>query len=274
MNKNEQLEYIKLNFKTKSNKELANDLGLSIRRITMLKSELGINPCENRSILKEEKCKYIREHHKDMTYAQLAEALNCSKANISRLIVEMKITKLNYEKAIEMPNEIFKQLDLIECSNYYVSNYGRIKNIKNNIIIPNRDKGGYFNVRLYNDKHKYKNMLVHRLVAIIFIPNPENKREVNHKDGNKCNNHVDNLEWVTPKENSQHSWKTGLSKRKQGEQVWNAKSEKDVRIVCELLEKNYYPKDIVALHPEYNINWIISIKNGYNWKHISSDYNF
>lgn len=68
---------------------------------------------------------------------------------------------------------------------------------------------GYASVRLPD-----KNHFVHRLVAEAFVPNPENKPMVNHKDGNKRNNNVTNLEWVTAQENSVHAWKYGLRPRK------------------------------------------------------------
>ena len=94
---------------------------------------------------------------------------------------------------------------------YKISNLGNIKNFKNQIHASSIDKYGYLQVVLYY-KEKPKCFRVHRLVAEAFIPNPENKPTVNHKDGNKQNNCIGNLEWNTIKENSQHAWKTGLCK--------------------------------------------------------------
>lgn len=94
---------------------------------------------------------------------------------------------------------------------YQVSTSGNIKSLRNKgmILKPHEDKGGYLTVCLYW-KCKYKCYKVHRLVATAFIENPENKRTVNHKDGNKKNNSVENLEWATHSENIIHAHATGL----------------------------------------------------------------
>ena len=100
-------------------------------------------------------------------------------------------------------------------NNYFVSNTGLIKStsrkvkckggfrvIKERVLKTFKKIGGYE----FCDLGRKNKRLVHRLVAIAFIPNPENKPCVNHKDGNKHNNNVDNLEWVTYSENEFHSY--------------------------------------------------------------------
>lgn len=99
---------------------------------------------------------------------------------------------------------------------YFISNSGIIQTVdrhivkkdgskmfvKGRLIKYNQDKDTYFYINVKSGiNKKYK---IHRLVAQIFIPNPERKPIVNHKDGNKQNNHVDNLEWTTIRENRQH----------------------------------------------------------------------
>jgi len=90
-----------------------------------------------------------------------------------------------------------------EFPNYDVSNLGNIRNNKSNKIMKICIKSGYYHVSLLNTSVK-KTLKVHRLVALAFIENPKNKSEVNHKDKNKLNNHVNNLEWMTRQENNIH----------------------------------------------------------------------
>ena len=83
-------------------------------------------------------------------------------------------------------------------------------------IMREKKKNGEKEIVKLKSNHGYavisSSTYVHRIVAKTFIPNPENKTDVNHKDGNKKNNHVDNLEWVTKSENTRHAYSTGLLK--------------------------------------------------------------
>lgn len=88
--------------------------------------------------------------------------------------------------------------------NYEVSNTGLVRNIKTgNLIKPEIQFKGYYRVQLYKNNKK-RNYRIHRLVAEAFIDNPENKPHVNHKNLDKSNNCVENLEWVTWQENNRH----------------------------------------------------------------------
>lgn len=93
---------------------------------------------------------------------------------------------------------------------YYVNEFGIIKNSKTGKEYSGKiDNRGYLRVDIsINGKRKV--VFPHRIVAETFIPNPDNLPEVNHKDGDKTNDYVENLEWVTAKENTTHAVKTGL----------------------------------------------------------------
>lgn len=92
---------------------------------------------------------------------------------------------------------------------YEVSNYGNVRNIKTKKILkPAMHNKGYYKVCLCNNK-KQKNKFIHRLVAESFIDN-QNKKQVNHINGIKTDNKVENLEWVTCQENIKHSYENEL----------------------------------------------------------------
>lgn len=107
--------------------------------------------------------------------------------------------------------EIWKDISGYEGL-YQVSNLGRVKrffkNGKENFLSGKKDKDGYIEVILSSNQRK-KYYRLHRLVADAFVPNLENKPQINHKDRNKQNNYADNLEWVTCSENVSHTFSTG-----------------------------------------------------------------
>ena len=89
---------------------------------------------------------------------------------------------------------------------YLISNLGRIKRIKTNrIITPDKEEKGYRRLSIIINGKK-KHYAVHRLVALAFIPNPENKSQVDHIDNDKNNNCVNNLRWCSNKENAKWRW--------------------------------------------------------------------
>jgi hypothetical protein len=122
-----------------------------------------------------------------------------------------------------MEEEIWKDVEGFE--GYKVSSFGRIKSFKHKkagrILKLPLKAWGYFQTTLFK-LGKPKFLSVHKLVALAFIPNPENKPEVNHIDGNKTNNNVQNLEWVTLSENSLHAFKIGLSKKGKDRKNWKS----------------------------------------------------
>lgn len=160
-----------------------------------------------------------------------------------------------------------------EYPDYYVSYCGNIIRGKNDRSLKQVPHGipPYPSIRTCINNVP-KNTKVHRLVALTWIPNddPENKTQINHKDGNKFNPHGDNLEWVTEAQNQRHAIAEGLKGR--GEGLYNSQfTEEQVHEICKFLVDGHLIKD-VADRFGGNKDLIRKIKSGDTYFHIRNLY--
>jgi hypothetical protein len=133
---------------------------------------------------------------------------------------------------------------------YKINDVGNIYSVRTKKILKPRKSSGYLIVCL-SVNNKKNQQLVHRLVAQTFIDNPDNKKTVNHIDGNKMNNSVSNLEWSTQSENSKHAFKNGLNKGydKTGHKNPNVRLTKEIiENVQLLISKGIKTKVIASLN--------------------------
>lgn len=157
---------------------------------------------------------------------------------------------------------------------YEVSNIGQIINIKSGKMMKSsHNEKGYCQVKLrFNDKGNTR--IIHRLVAIVFIPNPENKPQVNHINAKKDINWVGNLEWNTCQENIDHAVKNNLQTHLIGEDSNNSKyTNQQVHNVCKLLEENKLFNIEIAKITGVDVSAVSKIKCRSGWGHISDKYN-
>lgn len=149
-----------------------------------------------------------------------------------------------------------------------VSNHGDVKS-HGKLVKCEICKNGYKRIHVSHHGIQFK-FLVHRLVAETFIPNPDNLPCVNHKDGNKLNNSVDNLEWCTFSRNNKHAYETGLK---------SAKGENNGRHKLTENDVDYIRKNYIKRHPEFSFaamarkfgvdkKTVESAYKGINWRHV------
>lgn len=163
-----------------------------------------------------------------------------------------------------------KQINLFG-KEYLIYENGDLINLKTNKKIKAFDNGvGYLRVGIYVGQNKHRPIYIHRLLAQTFIPNPENKIEVNHKDGNTKNNDLSNLEWVTKSENQLHAYKIGLNKPSpsMGEKNGNAVLTDEIVTKIRTMFKN--GKRQCEIVKELNINKfrVSNVILNKSWKHI------
>lgn len=166
--------------------------------------------------------------------------------------------------------EIWKEVKDYEGM-YEVSNLGNVRNFKTKHVLKSSlSKKGYPKVNLWKNKG-YKTRPIHRLVAIAFIKNNLYKPQVNHIDGNKTNNRLDNLEWCTQEENMRHAVDMGLKVGMSGEDNGRCKiTEKLAKKIIEDIKNGHRNIDIKN---KYNVtkDIVSNIKSKKAWKHLSEE---
>ncbi len=170
----------------------------------------------------------------------------------------------------DLPGELWEPIP--EFTHYEASTCGRIRSLrfdKIKIMKPAIIQRNYRQVNLsFGTGHKH--YLVHRLIASTFLPNPNSKQEVNHRDGNKANNQVANLEWISNQENITHAVNSGI--RGQGERHHRSKlTEQDVRWIYAAHSKGSETAQQLADRFAVSVVQIRNILRGTSWSHLSND---
>jgi len=218
-----------------------------------------------------------------------AEFFYRNKNNYDGLHAECKIcaSRQNYEYRVmlgqrereivqDLPGEEWEPIVERELL-YSISNFGRAKRTKSGqhthdgkLLKPALDKDGYQVINLIEDGRR-RTLKIHRIVLGSFIGQCPEGMQVNHKDGDKTNNCLENLEYVTPSENMRHALKTGLRVPPRGEDQWRSKlTEEDVRKIRLLLTEGVTQRLIAD---RYNIcqSAISKIATGKTWAHVKDE---
>jgi hypothetical protein len=176
-----------------------------------------------------------------------------------------------------MINEIW--LPIIGYENCYkISNQGQVKSLSRSIRRTTPEKilklqfntKGYQMVTLYNETGR-KQHAIQRLVAKAFIPNPENKPQVNHIDGDKTNNSVDNLEWSTSKENLDHAVKLGLKASAKGESNSMSKLTAETIKLAKTMLLQGHTLTYIGQTLNVHRSTIGKVTQGKSWKHLENE---
>lgn len=148
--------------------------------------------------------------------------------------------------------------------NYEVSNYGKVYNKKTGSEIKTNycEPTGYYNLSLCNNGLR-KTHMIHRIVLMTFIENKQNKEQVNHINGDKSDNRLDNLEWATRSENQKHAIRLGL---RSAAGVKNSQAKLNDIIALEIFNSNLKGR-MIARQYNISVSTVSQIKNGKIWTH-------
>lgn len=158
---------------------------------------------------------------------------------------------------------------------YSVSNLGRVRNDNTDYILkPHVHKKTKYHMVPLTINGKTKLFSLSRMVATLFIPNPNNYEEVDHVTCDRYRNEAHNLEWVTHEENMRRALVNGLVYKNDGSMRYVFHNENDIRKLCELLSNTCIPVDELSKITNISQNTINKIRLGKRWRNISKDYDF
>ncbi|ETB71295.1 MULTISPECIES: HNH endonuclease signature motif containing protein [Bacillus] len=207
---------------------------------------------------------FIRENYYKMSAREIGEVLGVSREAINHRVMKMGLRKTKIPFVLEDGEEL---VPIEGFPDYGITNHSRVVNLRRMTLVKTKkDREGYVKVTLYRDG-KAVGRRVHRLVALHFIPNPNNLPQVNHIDGDKSNPSIDNLEWVTPKENAQHASKHGLLCV--GESHPSSKiTEQQARSILQEYQSGKSVSEIRKAHSYASKSIVEKICWRHRWKHL------
>lgn len=207
---------------------------------------------------------FIQKNYSTMSNKEIAEMFGTTEQTVTVIAARNGVNK--WYDTPDLEGEIW-----LEHTGYtqgiFVSNKGRVKTKLRNKLVSTRVKEGYIECYLKDNNGVKKTPRIHRLVAELFLDNPEDKEVVNHIDGNKLNNDVSNLEWVTYSENTKHAYENNLTGKRT-----DTLTKNEVIDICENLEKGLSIKQIMRLNERYTNSRIQKIRQRKRWIHVSDKY--
>lgn len=205
--------------------------------------------------------------HKIMSKPFTPELFECKGMRGYKQIVAQKPNLIDEDTEEWLEHPIYKH--------YLISNQGRVKHLSyinsNNKLMKERmltgslHEDGYIFISICLGDSQYKQVPKHRLVAETFIPNSQNKPEVNHIDGNKLNNHVDNLEWVTRSENQIHAYNNLLQPQKINSYKGKLTKEQRNEIIFKFSTSNISKRELANQYDVSHTTICSLLNNKYNY---------